>query len=70
MKNVVTVVIALITLAGVGLAQAHPHHSGEVADHIHFSIASFALVAFVLVGYLVLSRYLRGGSEKRNRKDR
>lgn len=64
MKNLLKAALALITPVLAAVAQAHPHHSTEVADHIHFSIASIALVAFLLVGYWLVSSYLRNKSER------
>ncbi len=53
------------------LAQAHPHHSEHAASsHIHFSVGSFALIAFVLVGYFVFSRYSRTKKDKIRRNDK
>ncbi|WP_020209309.1 hypothetical protein [Gilvimarinus chinensis] len=60
-----------ILLAGFSLlAQAHPHHAEHASDHIHFSVASFSLVAFMLVGYWVFSRYLRGRDHEQSEKVR
>ncbi|MBU2887361.1 hypothetical protein KO507_16465 [Gilvimarinus agarilyticus] len=70
MNTVIKIAAGLMTLLVTCVAQAHPHHSSDVSDHIHFSIASFALVAFLLVGYWVVSRYLRGMGERRDREDR
>ncbi|MDO3388826.1 hypothetical protein QWI17_23465 [Gilvimarinus sp. SDUM040013] len=69
MKNLIKAAVAFIVPVLAIAAQAHPHHSAEVSDHIHFSIASFALVAFLLVGYWLVSRFLRSQNKLRDRDE-
>ncbi|MCP8898238.1 hypothetical protein [Gilvimarinus xylanilyticus] len=63
---------SLCTLALFSLfAQAHPHHSEHAASsHIHFSVGSFALVAFVLLAFWFGSRYFRSRERKHHAKQR
>lgn len=68
MKTVLRILLSIVVLAASALANAHPHHDGHVSDHLHFSVGSFALVAFVLLAYWLVSRHLRGRSNGSRRK--
>ncbi|UTF60385.1 hypothetical protein [Gilvimarinus sp. DA14] len=70
MKKCYSVLMTLLVTVFSLMANAHPHHDEHTADHIHFSVGSFALVAFMLVGYWVVSRYLRGRNDERSSKVR
>lgn len=70
MKKCYEVSVAFLAMVFSLFAQAHPHHGESGADHIHFSVGSFALVAFMLMGYWLLSRYLRDRNDQQSEKVR
>lgn len=71
MNTLRNICLAIMSFLPSVVAYAHPHGSTETSNHLHFSAGSFALVALVLLGGWMLSRYIKSArpSRKRSRED-